>query len=31
MKETTEDVRAKFLGASKTLDDLLLKQEIFWA
>ena len=31
MKETTEDVRAEFLGVSKTLDDLLLKQEIFWA
>ena len=31
MKETIEDVRAEFLGVSKTLDDLLLKQEIFWA
>ena len=31
MEETTEVSRAEFLGISKTLDDLLLKQEVFWA
>ena len=31
MEETTEATKAKFLEVSKELDDLLLKQEIFWA
>ena len=31
MEETIEVSRAEFLGISKTLDDLLLKQEVFWA
>lgn len=30
-EEITEDSRAEFLEVSKTLDGLLLKQEIFWA
>jgi len=30
-KSLAKDLRAEFLGVSKTLDDLLLKQEIFWA
>ena len=30
-EEVTEASRAEFLAVSKTLDDLLLKQEIFWA
>ncbi|XP_075645798.1 uncharacterized protein LOC142616951 [Castanea sativa] len=30
MEETTEASRAEFLVVCKTLDDLLLKQEIFW-
>ena len=29
MEETTKVSRAEFLGVSKTLDDLLLKWEIF--
>jgi len=29
--EPTKENRAKFLTASKKLDDLLLKQEIYWA
>ena len=29
-EEMTEDSRSKFLEVSKQLDDLLLKQEIFW-
>lgn len=28
--ETTEESRAEFLGVSKTLDDHLMKQEIYW-
>ena len=31
MEETIEVSRAEFLGISKALDDLLLKQEVFWA
>ena len=31
MVETTKVSRAEFLEISKTLDDLLLKQEVFWA
>ena len=30
MRETTEESRAKFLEISKQLDELLLKQEIYW-
>ena len=30
-KSLAKDLWAEFLGVSKTLDDLLLKQEIFWA
>lgn len=30
MEEITEDSKVEFLGVSKALDDLLLKQEIFW-
>ena len=30
-KELTEESREEFLATSKELDDLLLKQEIFWA
>jgi len=29
--ESTEETRSEFLTVSKKLDDLLLKQEIFWA
>ena len=29
--ELTEDAKAEFLGLSKMMDDLLQKQEIFWA
>ena len=29
--ELTEESKAKFLAISRELDDLLLKQEIFWA
>ena len=31
MEVTTEASRAEFLEVSKELDDLLMKQEIFWA
>ena len=31
MEVTTEALRAEFLEVSKELDDLLMKQEIFWA
>ena len=31
MEETTDALKAEFLEVSKELDDLLLKQEIFWA
>ena len=31
MEETTEVSRAEFLRISKTLDNLLLKKEVFWA
>ena len=31
MEETIEVSRVELLGVSKTLDDLLLKLEIFWA
>ena len=31
MEETTEASNVEFLEVSKELDDLLLKQEIFWA
>ena len=31
MGECTEENKAEFLLVSKELDDLLLKQEIFWA
>ena len=31
MGECTKENRVKFLVVSKELDDLLLKQEIFWA
>ena len=30
-KEITEESKAEFLEVSKTLDDLLMKQEIYWA
>ena len=30
-EEVTEASKAEYLAVSKTLDDLLLKQEIFWA
>ena len=30
MRETTEESRAKFLEISKQLDELILKQEIYW-
>ena len=30
MEEPTKENRADFLVASKKLDDLLLKQEIYW-
>ena len=30
-EEVTADSRAEYLEVSKKLDDLLLKQEIFWA
>ena len=29
--ELTKDLKAEFLGLSKKMDDLLQKQEIFWA
>ena len=31
MEEPTEQSKAEFLMVSKALDELLLKQEIFWA
>ena len=31
MAEQTEENRTEFLAASKKLDDILLKQEIYWA
>ena len=31
MEVTTEASRVEFLEVSKELDDLLMKQEIFWA
>ena len=30
MRETTEESRAEFLEISKQLDELLLKEEIYW-
>ena len=31
MEEIFEELRLEFLGVSNTLDDLLMKREIYWA